>query len=150
MIMGAIIQIAAFSTAWMIVGRSIAGIRDAILDDHEYRQLFTIQSGDIQLLTVFNFAFTPTVYFFYPETAGRTLEDIDRFFTGDARLLVFKDNEAISEQRPDKFVQHKHEEIKRNSSIVPADSSAATEVHHRATLEREEMENGKKENYEDV
>lgn len=26
------------------------------------------------------FSFIPTTYFFYPETANRTLEDIDRYF----------------------------------------------------------------------
>lgn len=30
--------------------------------------------------TLFNFSFIPIVYFFYPETADRTLEDIDRMF----------------------------------------------------------------------
>lgn len=30
--------------------------------------------------TIFNFAFVPVVYFLYPETSDRTLEDVDRFF----------------------------------------------------------------------
>ncbi|OAG10399.1 general substrate transporter [Paraphaeosphaeria sporulosa] len=68
--------------------------------------------------TVFNFAFIPIVYFFYPETAGRTLEDIDRYFTGHAPLLVFLDKEAIQEKRPEKFVEREQTEYRRNSSVV--------------------------------
>ena len=30
--------------------------------------------------TVFNFSFVPIVYFFYPETSGRSLEEIDVIF----------------------------------------------------------------------
>ena len=30
--------------------------------------------------TIFNASFVPIVYFFYPETADRTLEDVDRLF----------------------------------------------------------------------
>jgi hypothetical protein len=41
--------------------------------------------------TVFNGAFVPLVYLFYPETAGRTLEDIDRYFMDHDNIFVFKD-----------------------------------------------------------
>jgi hypothetical protein len=41
--------------------------------------------------TVFNGAFVPLVYLFYPETAGRTLEDIDRYFIDHNDIFVFKD-----------------------------------------------------------
>ena len=58
------------------------------------------------------------MYFFYPETAGRTLEDIDRYFTGHAPLLVFMDKEAIQEKRPEKFVEREQSEYRRNSSVV--------------------------------
>ncbi|KAL8962994.1 MAG: hypothetical protein Q9193_000696 [Seirophora villosa] len=70
--------------------------------------------------TVFNAAFVPIVYLFYPETAGRTLEDIDRFFRDDAKVLVFRDKDAISEKRPLKYVEHEQSEMRRNSSVVTA------------------------------
>lgn len=41
--------------------------------------------------TVFNGAFVPLVYLFYPETAGRTLEDIDKYFMDHDNIFVFKD-----------------------------------------------------------
>ena len=34
------------------------------------------------------FSFIPITYFFYPETANRTLEDIDRFFETDPGIIV--------------------------------------------------------------
>ncbi|KAL2159339.1 hypothetical protein VTH06DRAFT_2342 [Thermothelomyces fergusii] len=37
--------------------------------------------------SVFNFAFVPLVYFFYPETRNLSLEQIDRLFTGDKVML---------------------------------------------------------------
>ncbi|KAF2254942.1 general substrate transporter [Trematosphaeria pertusa] len=77
---------------------------------------------------IFNFTFIPTVYLFYPETAGRSLEDIDRFFAGHAPLLVFKDREAIAEKRPQRFVEHEREEVRRNSSIISQHVAAANAV----------------------
>ena len=46
--------------------------------------------------TVFNGAFVPLVYLFYPETAGRTLEDIDRYFMDHDNIFVFRDKVSKS------------------------------------------------------
>jgi hypothetical protein len=73
----------------------------------------------------------PLVYFLYPETAGRSLEDIDRFFHGEAPLLVFRDKEAIASRRPEKYVQMEQEEIRRHSSVVAGDVAAANAAHRR-------------------
>lgn len=71
--------------------------------------------------TIFNFSFVPIVYFFYPETAGRSLEDIDRVFSGgETPLFIFRDKEAIAEKRPERFIQLEREEVRRHSSVVPA------------------------------
>ncbi|KAF1958995.1 hypothetical protein CC80DRAFT_558626 [Byssothecium circinans] len=75
---------------------------------------------------------TPPVYFFYPETAGRSLEDLDRFFGSDhCPLLVFRDKEAIAEKRPEQFVQREQEETRRNSGVVPGGAAAAQEKYER-------------------
>ncbi|KAF2709808.1 general substrate transporter [Pleomassaria siparia CBS 279.74] len=107
--------------------------------------------------TVFNFAFIPTgnaltlpisyppsptdpshpVYFFYPETAGRTLEDLDRYFAEDAPLLVFRDKEAIKEGRPERYQEHEQQEIRRHSSVALQDVSAANMTHRRNVMEEE-------------
>jgi hypothetical protein len=49
--------------------------------------------------TVFNGAFVPLVYLFYPETAGRTLEDIDRYFMEHDNIFVFKDKVILLTSR---------------------------------------------------
>jgi hypothetical protein len=77
------------------------------------------------------------VYFLYPETAGRTLEDIDRIFVGDTPLLIFRDREAIAEKRPERFIQLEHEEVRRHSSVVPAHVNAANQ-NHRSSMNEEE------------
>lgn len=47
------------------------------------------------IFAVFNFVFIPTIYFFYPETGGRSLEEVDLIFSaaperGNAWLGVVK------------------------------------------------------------
>ena len=68
---------------------------------------------------IFNLLFIPTVYLFYPETAGRTLEDIDRYFREQPGLLVYKDKDAISSKRPQKYIEHEQRELRRASSVDP-------------------------------
>ena len=66
--------------------------------------------------TVFNFAFVPVVYLLYPETAGRKLEDLDRFFLEKPSLLVFRDKDAILEKRPLKYIQLEEEQVRQHDS----------------------------------
>ena len=77
--------------------------------------------------TVFNASFLPIVYFLYPETAGRTLEDMDRFFREDPPLLVCFDRDACSKRRPKKYIEHEVQEVRRHSSVqnVSAKNAAA-------------------------
>jgi hypothetical protein len=49
--------------------------------------------------------FIPVTYFFYPETANRTLEDIDRFFETHPPLLVHRNKLATQLHRPDVFIE---------------------------------------------
>ncbi|KAL8690822.1 MAG: hypothetical protein Q9218_003818 [Villophora microphyllina] len=74
--------------------------------------------------TVFNASFVPIVYFFYPETADRTLEDIDRLFREDAPLLIFRDKDAIKEKRPAKYIEYEETQVRRNSSVISANPEA--------------------------
>lgn len=46
------------------------------------------------------FAFIPITYLFYPETANRTLEDIDRFFETGPGIIVCNNKLATQLQRP--------------------------------------------------
>ncbi|RAQ49668.1 sugar transporter [Aspergillus flavus] len=55
--------------------------------------------------TVFNFSFIPLIYFFYPETANRSLEDIDRFFIENKGLLINRNPDATSANRPTRYIE---------------------------------------------
>ncbi|KAH8827562.1 general substrate transporter [Flagelloscypha sp. PMI_526] len=66
--------------------------------------------------TVCNFSFIPIIYLFYPETAGRTLEDIDRFFIDNQDIFVYRYPEAISSERPRKYVDEEQQEMKKIES----------------------------------
>jgi hypothetical protein len=68
-----------------------------------------------------NAAMVPAVYFFYPETAGRTLEDIDEYYRTDPPLLVFRDKEAISRKRPERYRIKEEEIIRKNNVGATAD-----------------------------
>ncbi|KAI1363743.1 putative sugar transporter [Xylaria arbuscula] len=48
--------------------------------------------------------FFPIVYFFYPETAGRKLEDMDEMFLRNPSWLVYGKKEMIQPTRPQAFV----------------------------------------------
>lgn len=50
--------------------------------------------------TVLNLSFVPIVYFFYVETAGRTLEDIDSYFRDHHNVIVFRDKVSIHSLLP--------------------------------------------------
>lgn len=54
---------------------------------------------------IFCFVFGPVVYFFYPETANRTLEDMDQIFIHNPSAFVFTDRAATQSKRPDIFIE---------------------------------------------
>lgn len=51
------------------------------------------------------FAFIPITYFLYPETANRTLEDIDRFFETQPSIIIHKNRLAVQLHRPAEFIE---------------------------------------------
>ena len=68
---------------------------------------------------VFNLAFVPIIYLFYPETADRSLEDMDRLFRENHDILIYKDKYAISSKRPPAYLEYEQAEVRRNSSVDP-------------------------------
>lgn len=97
-----------------------------------------------------NASFIPIVYFFYPETAARTLEDLDRYFAENKNILVFRDREGTSTKRPEHLVEHEIEEVRRNSSIRPADVSEAARKHLSETLAKTESIDAEADKYHQV
>ncbi|KAK3393910.1 general substrate transporter [Podospora didyma] len=87
--------------------------------------------------TVFNFAFIPIVYLFYPETAGRSLEDVDRFFQDNQDILIYKDKDATSSKRPFRYVERELQQVRRHSfARSPAGSRTITAAEIRSALQR--------------
>ncbi|KAJ8116903.1 hypothetical protein ONZ43_g4331 [Nemania bipapillata] len=64
--------------------------------------------------TVTNTAFLPVIYYLYPETSNRSLEDLDDYYRQNPALIVTKDREAISAKRPQRFVTREEEEMNEN------------------------------------
>ncbi|OQD77091.1 hypothetical protein PENDEC_c003G01990 [Penicillium decumbens] len=65
--------------------------------------------------TVTNAAFLPILYFLYPETANRSLEDIDDYYRSNPSLIVIKEPDAICRQRPQKYIDREDEEIEKTT-----------------------------------
>ncbi|CRG86234.1 Sugar transporter STL1 [Talaromyces islandicus] len=65
--------------------------------------------------TIFNAAPLPLIYFFYPESANRTLEDLDAYYRTNPPLIVVGDPDAICVKRPQKYIDHEQEELKKNA-----------------------------------
>lgn len=66
---------------------------------------------------VFNLSFVPTVYFFYPETAARTLEDLDAYYRTSPSLLVFRDKDVTASKRPARYIEAEEDNVRRASSV---------------------------------
>jgi len=66
--------------------------------------------------TVLNASFVPLMYLFYPETAGRSLEDLDEYYRNNPPLLVFRDRDVTSSKRPEKYRLKEETEVRRASS----------------------------------
>ncbi|KAJ5408032.1 Major facilitator superfamily domain general substrate transporter [Penicillium cosmopolitanum] len=77
--------------------------------------------------TVLNAVFLPVIYFLYPETANRTLEDMDAYYRSDPSLIVAGDPDAISTKRPVQYICHEDEEIQKNAKGAVSGSAGYAE-----------------------
>ncbi|ODM20755.1 hypothetical protein SI65_03808 [Aspergillus cristatus] len=59
--------------------------------------------------------FLLVIYLFYPETANRSLEDIDAYYRSNPSLFVIRDPDANCTKRPQKYIQHESEEVQKNA-----------------------------------
>jgi len=50
-------------------------------------------------------AVIPITHFFYPETANRTLEDIDRFSESEPGISINRNKTAVQLQRPIEYIE---------------------------------------------
>jgi hypothetical protein len=68
--------------------------------------------------TIFNAGFLPVIYFLYPETANRTLEDLDSYYRTNPSLVVIGDPDATCVKRPLRYIQHEDEELQKNAKGI--------------------------------
>lgn len=55
------------------------------------------------MFAIFSFMIAPMIYLFYPETANRTLEDMDQIFIHNPSVFVCWNRFATQSQRPQSF-----------------------------------------------
>ncbi|KAL3439989.1 hypothetical protein BJX65DRAFT_300766 [Aspergillus insuetus] len=75
----------------------------------------------------FNVFSIPIIYFLYPETANRKLEDIDIVFKEGLRFWVFRDKEATQVKRPARFVAMDEQGVEDVRAAVKGDLGAQVE-----------------------
>ncbi|KAI1383101.1 general substrate transporter [Hypoxylon trugodes] len=80
--------------------------------------------------TITNTLFLPIIWLFYPETANRTLEDLDAFYRDNPPLILHKDRDSTQVRRPERFIQAQGrdieeaaENLRRRGSILVHDVS---------------------------
>jgi hypothetical protein len=86
---------------------------------------------------VFNLAFIFVVYFLYPETANRTLEDLNAYFdidSGHSTIIPIGDKVAKSSKRP-------QEAIDAEASRVAMAAAADGKGHDVAVEHAEDVDN---------
>ncbi|KAI0145124.1 hexose carrier protein [Xylariaceae sp. FL1272] len=79
---------------------------------------------------VVNAVALPLIWLFFPETANRSLEDLDAYYRENPPLLVIKEKDATSVSRPQKFITASGRDIEE----------AATELRRRSVIEHEAIE----------
>jgi hypothetical protein len=66
------------------------------------------------VFAIFNLVFIPVVYFLYPETANRTLEDLDDYFDKDSphsTIISIGDKVAKQHHRPAEAIEAERRRI---------------------------------------
>jgi hypothetical protein len=82
-----------------------------------------------------NCAFVPVVYFLYPETANRTLEDLDDYFdrdSGHKTIIPISDKVAKQHQRPQEAIdaERRRIEMTTESDVIKRKLSETQYVEH--------------------
>ncbi|PGH20429.1 hypothetical protein AJ80_03575 [Polytolypa hystricis UAMH7299] len=81
------------------------------------------------------FSFIPVTYFFYPETANRTLEDIDRFFETKPGIIVAFNKTATQLHRPEEYALM-DEEIARRGLVGADEKRASSSISQELHIEK--------------
>jgi hypothetical protein len=105
--------------------------------------------------TVLNASFVPIVYrsshcpfLSYisccPAISDRRPEDFDRLFHVNQAVLVFRDENAISSQRPHVFIEYEQMQVRRDSSLVSANPETLRQRFKKMTMVNQEISDEEK------
>ncbi|ROW01306.1 hypothetical protein VMCG_05931 [Cytospora schulzeri] len=92
------------------------------------------------MFAIMCFAFSPVVYLFYPETANRTLEDMDQIFIHNPSAFVFKNKAATQSQRPQLFKDAETARIAQASGTPSESVLPGTEIKEKITSQERTLE----------
>lgn len=85
------------------------------------------------IFAAFNLLFIPVVYFLYPETANRSLEDIDQYFdvdSGHTTIIPLGDKATKSTARPQEAIDGELRRVTVADKKAIAQKSIAVHVEH--------------------
>lgn len=80
-----------------------------------------------------NLIFLPVVYFLYPETANRTLEDLNDYFDRDSphrTIIRISDKTAKQHERPLEAIEAERRRIAVTTELEAAANKSAATVEH--------------------
>lgn len=86
------------------------------------------------------FSFIPATYLFYPETANRSLEDIDRFFETNPPLIICRNEMATQLARPGVYAEMDDEIWRRGEMKMEGEEGGEKEG---GVIGVEDVESGK-------
>ncbi|KAI9682145.1 MAG: hypothetical protein M1817_000199 [Caeruleum heppii] len=117
--------------AWSVVGWSIGNGFITMITPFLFQ---AIGYGTLLLLFGLNIFVIPFVILYYPETAGRTLEEMDTFFAKGGKWNVFRSSQRIREQgiADWRWTRKYHESDLQDAEAASGSAkggSAGTEVH---------------------
>ena len=84
------------------------------------------------VFAVFNLVFILVVYFLYPETANRTLEDLDAYFdkdAGHATIISINNKVAKSSKRPQEAIDAEESRVAMAKTVDQKIAKDATMEH---------------------
>lgn len=82
------------------------------------------------VFAIIAWCFFPTVFFLYPETSRRTLEDMDEIFIQNPSIIVCENKKLTQRERPQAFVEAERDRIVENTEMGREAVKGAVASHH--------------------
>jgi MFS family permease len=103
------------------------------ISEFSYLPLYIHQQANPMIVFAsFNLIFIPIVYFFYPETANRTLEDLNAYFdrdSGNSTFIAIGNKAAKQKERPVAMIEAERQRIEASAAKDESQAIKAAVVH---------------------